>query len=346
MIAPSAQPAVSDWGDFFFTADFIYWKSVQEGTDYAFKGYTVRRGQNVTDSGNVHHAEFDYNPGFKVGAGINFSHDNWDVYANYTWLRVDDQHASARSGEGTAMVSGYSYATMNTGGDESTGLAFNNTMVNTPGMQYVTHVGSTWKLNFNVFDLELGRNFWNSRYLTMRPFVGLKFGWINQHEQTEYRSLSEDTTWKEVEHVRQTQDFSGVGIRSGLDTAWHFNKCWSIYGDFAISAMWGEFENHRRDHNALRPDHGFVQAGSPIMFAKSLSENMKAKMSTITPVLELGLGLKFEHLFNEDKYMLTLKAGWEEQVWFAHNHYIDPIARRDGANLVLQGFTGHAGIAF
>jgi hypothetical protein len=348
MIAPSAQPIVTNWADFFFTVDYIYWKAVQEGTDFAIKGYTPKRGKSVDSGGHVHYPDFDYKPGFKVGAGMVFSHDNWDLYANYTWYRVYDQHGSANATEGTAMLSTYSYATAITSNGPSTGLRFNNTNVNTPGVQYVTHVGTNWRLNFNSLDLELGRNFWNSRYLTMRPFIGLKFGWIRQSEHMEYKALSFDETWKEVEHVRQTQDFFGVGIRTGLDTAWHINQNWSIYGDFAIAALWSNFENNRRDHNAVRGSEDFNPnvATSPLLFGKSGSQKIKGTIDTLTPVLELGLGFMYQYPFHNDRYELRLKAGWEEQVWFNHDHYIDPIARRDGNNLVLQGFTGELGLAF
>lgn len=338
MIAPSAQPTVSNWADFFFTVDFIYWKSVQEGTDFAFKGYTAKRGSNVTDQGNVHYPDFDYKPGFKVGAGMVFSHDNWDLNAQYTWLRCNDQHGSAKSGPGVAMLTGYTYQ------DNNTDHAQNGQLVNTPESVYITHAGANWGLKFNAFDIELGRNFWNSRKLAMRPFIGLKFGWTREHEHMEYRSLSQDKTWKESEHVNQTQDFFGVGIRTGLDTAWHINKYWSVYGDFAISALWSEFENHRRDYNAFRAGENFVSG--PTLFPKSASEKLKASLHTITPVLELGLGFMYQYPFHDDRYQLTLRAGWEEQVWFNHLHFIDPIARRDGNNLVLQGFTGELGLQF
>lgn len=64
---------------------------------------------------------------------------------------------------------------------------------------------------------------------------------------------------------------------------------------------------------------------------------------TVTPVLELGLGLEYMAWFYDESYMLELKAGWEEQVWFNTNRFMDAMSN---GNLTLQGFTFKAGFHF
>ena len=41
---------------------------------------------------------------------------------------------------------------------------------------------------FNIFDWELGRNFWVSKALSLRPFLGLKGGWIHQSIHTKWQN--------------------------------------------------------------------------------------------------------------------------------------------------------------
>lgn len=66
---------------------------------------------------------------------------------------------------------------------------------------------------------------------------------------------------------------------------------------------------------------------------------------TLTPVLELALGLRDTVPLHNGKSRLTLQAGWEEQIWFSMNQFINPRAERSG-NLTLQGATGRVGFAF
>ena len=47
--------------------------------------------------------------------------------------------------------------------------------------------------------------------------------------------------------------------------------------------------------------------------------------------------------FYDEAYMLELKAGWEEQVWFNTNQFQSATAQ---GNLALQGFTMKAGFHF
>ena len=74
-----------------------------------------------------------------------------------------------------------------------------------------------------------------------------------------------------------------------------------------------------------------------------LQENSKQNKHTLTPVLELGLGLEYMKWFYNEAYMLELKAGWEHQIWFGTNQF--QYSSTQG-NLTLQGFTFKAGFHF
>ncbi len=101
---------------------------------------------------------FNFQPGFKVGAGFKFAHDGWDLYANYTWLNPAEVKASISDSKGDMVGPADPYF----------------------GTTTLSNAKNTFKQSFNVLDLELGRQFFLSRFLTLRPYFGLKTTWITQ----------------------------------------------------------------------------------------------------------------------------------------------------------------------
>ncbi len=302
VITPNAGPRVCMGADVFITADFILWTYRQEGLEFAMTGATG----TVTQQGSLHEPDFALEPGFKVGLGLNLGHDGWDVFAEYTWLTTDESNSVTDS---------------------------NGTMVNLWAQGAAAQfMSGRWDSNFNVIDLELGRNFFVSQYLTMRPHYGFKGTWQSQ-DYTVVSELRTDPTDPNTLTQRRTmnQDFDywGFGIRTGMDTAWHFNKSWSLYGNFAISALWSGFDIDRTDDTF-----------DPNTDTTTRTVNTNNDFSTVLPVLELAIGLRWETWFSNDDYHFGIDAGWEEQVWWGMNRYIvlnQP--QRDNGDLTFQGFT-------
>ncbi|MCB1117245.1 MAG: hypothetical protein KDK50_01545 [Chlamydiia bacterium] len=299
VITPNAGPRVCMGADVFVTADFILWTYRQEGMEFAMTGSTG----TVTSQGRVFEPSFGLEPGFKVGLGLNLGHDGWDVFAEYTWLTTNATRK----------------------------VRDNNTMTNlwNGGSQAQVLTGS-WDSDFNVIDLELGRNFFVSQYLTLRPHYGLKGSWQSQDFKV-ISDVNNILTGNLLSRrtMKQGFDYWGIGIRTGMDTAWHFTKCWSIYGNFALSALWSGFDIDRKDETFNNTNGVTTQ-----------NVNTENDFKTVLPVLEIALGLRWEMWFSNDDYHFGIDAGWEEQVWWGMNRYIvlsQP--QRDNGDLTFQGLT-------
>jgi hypothetical protein len=317
MITPAVAPRVRDGAGFIFTADFIWWKTNIGGMEYATTGYAdggtvyVPFGSSPKQ-GQVVQPNFDFEPGFKLGAGLDFAYDGWDLYANYTWLNGETKRNSISSHKGSAALTLIQ-------------------MVDLYGDVYInelTKESSEWKQHFNVVDLELGRNFFISRHLTLRPHFGLKSAWID--ERFKLKCLEVDT--KYLDKLTRKQNLWGIGIRAGLNTVWHFSRNWGLYGDIAATGLWSDFHVKFKDKQTY---------STTATSANTL--NTRYVITEVIPVFELGLGLTYMAWFDDDQYLFQVSAGWEEQVWLDFNHIIDP--SRIG-NLSLQGLTIKAGFAF
>jgi hypothetical protein len=317
MITPAVAPRVSDGAGLIFTADFIWWKTNISGMEYATSGVVdtgfvfVPLGQS-TKKGRVAQPNFDFEPGFKIGAGLDFAYDGWDLYANYTWLNGDTERnsISARRGRGaTTLIP----------------------IVDAFGFFIISNVikaRSEWRQHFNVVDLELGRNFFISRRLTLRPHFGLKSAWLS--EKFVLRYANSESTFLGEQNRRQT--LWGIGTRAGLNTVWHFSRNWGLYGDLAATALWSDFHVKTRDRET-----------DVSLTISPRTLNTKQIITEVIPIFETGLGLTYMAWFNQDECLLQISAGWEQQVWLGYNHFID--FNRTG-NLSVHGLTIKVGFAF
>jgi len=320
-ITPEAQPKVAHWADPFITADFIYWKAVVQNMHYAYTGGITSTSANA-HQGSFHSPDFDFEPGFKLGFGLKFRHDGWDLFAQWTWLNEFEgnshSHTSANSQE---------HAIFHSAVPPQLGLLPD---------AVCDSARAKWSMHFNALDIELGRNFFISRYLTLRPHFGFKFGWIDQDFHPKGHNVSallQAISPPSEGSVKMGQDFFGCGIRTGLDAVWYFTKHWGLYGDFAISALWSDFHSKREDHFATNT------------IAKVETLDLKRTLTTLTQVLEFGLGFRYDCTFFLGDYEFYLQAGWEEQIWFNQNQFLDTINTRTG-DLTFQGLTVKAGLMF
>jgi hypothetical protein len=191
-----------------------------------------------------------------------------------------------------------------------------------------------------VIDLELGRNFFISKHLIMRPFVGFKTAWI--HEVLRYSfaptpntydpRASEDLPLNEILAVysRRQQHMWGLGLRGGIDTMWHITKNWAFYGDLALTTLWGDFHIKATD--------------KPIESIEYQYETLDIHYSvqTVIPVIEAGLGLAYVTWFSCDDYRFQFQAGWEQQIWTDINYF----QQQGSGSLSTQGLTMKAALTF
>lgn len=287
-----AGPKVCMGSDLYFTGSFIFWWPHQEGTEYAMSGIGTD-----PNKGDTHDVDYGGKPGFKVGLGYAPPHDGWDLYAFFTWL-----HAS---------------------GDDATSADNLSTLVSTFNPT-LTGANVDWELKFNTLDLELARNFFVSRYLKIRPFAGVKGTWQDQDYTVNY--LTDNVAFG-PRRIRIDQDYWGFGIRGGMNSAWHFTNMCSLFGNFAISALWSGYDVDRKDSEFP-------------LGVENIDVETKNNFHTVSPVLELAFGFRFETWFYHEEYHIALDLGWEEQVWWGHNRYITlSQPQHNGGDLTFHGIT-------
>lgn len=313
MINPSGRPEVRDGADVFITGDFLYWQAHQNGMAYAVKS----KGSDLYHS-STKEMDFRWDPGFRVGLGWNTPHDGWDIYANWTSF-----YTKANGKKGTKGSTIYP--------------TFIDPNFIASYQDYTPSVAKAhWRLNLNMIDLEMGREFFVSKWLTLRPFVGLRTAWIHQRLDVEYKNMQTSNATNVNYETELKNKYWGIGVRPGLNTQWGLGCGFSIYGNSAISLLYGFFDLDQEQY--AKPTSG------------ALTKYIKNAHSyhVDRAIAEVQLGIRWEHMFANDHAHFSIQAGWENFVFFGQNQF-DKFVNSDNygrgvfvsnqGDLTTQGYT-------
>jgi hypothetical protein len=314
-ITPNAGPEIAHGVDINIGADFLWWRIHEDGLGYVTSGNGGGGGFPNPSQGSVYHPDWGWQPGFKVSLGVDLNYDGWDFGAEYTWLNPGSGSSSVTDNPGL-------YPMWNITNHWAIPL-----YSTTEGGLLQAFASS--RTTFNVINLDVGRNFFISHHLKMRPFIGFKGSWQHQHYSVTYYAKGAEDPLYYTQTMSNNQKYWGVGLHTGFNTAWQFSKCWSLYGDFAASAMWSQFQVSRLDQIIAGPN-----VTNPNVYLNTLNS-----FHTIKPVLEWGLGLRWESYFSENAYHFLVQAGWEEQIWLNMNQLFVPFNEGNHGDLDLQGLT-------
>ncbi|HEU64209.1 hypothetical protein LCGC14_2500350 [marine sediment metagenome] len=199
--------------DTYITASFIYWESLSDQIDLAI----VETGAGTERTLKILKFDTEYEPGFKVGLGTHFNHDNWDGYVQYTRLHQSESN-TFKTGDET-QTSFRPFWTVST---------FGNVVGDTK---------ARWRMDLDKIDIELGRSYYVGTNLIFRPLLGVDVHWIDQKY-----SFDSEVATTGILNSSIKNDSWGVGPRFGLNMNWFFYKGFKLFGNLAIDLMFASNE--------------------------------------------------------------------------------------------------------
>ncbi|NGX59175.1 MAG: hypothetical protein KR126chlam3_00322 [Chlamydiae bacterium] len=302
-------------GDWVISAAGLYWNAHQDGMEYAIE--TSVKNPDISEPvtsyiaiNNLIDAEyktpdFKWNWGFKVDFGYNTTCDGWDFGVIWTWYRGKaNDHIETETDDNHTLLPLWSVS---------------GSLIPTSSGQHVvlwaTDIETQWKLELNLIDIELGREYWTSKYLSFRPFVGLRIAYLEQSFEIQHKGGSWSLSRLEIDDsnfndkVDLDNDFKGVGVRAGFNTNWHFGCGWGLYGNFAASIVYGRFSLHHDEEIRL--------ASAP--FDKTKLLETEESFHASRAMLDFALGIQWASLFCDCQYGFTVQLGWEQHLFFHQN---------------------------
>lgn len=245
----------------------------------------------------------DWSPGLRLGFGAVTPHDGWDVYGTWTYFYNSYSNTSSVS-----PFNSSDFSQTLTGNPIGTKALTSPWFLN-PNQDFFQAVRANGALLFNQIDLELGRKFWISCHLSLRPFAGVRIYWSRMHFSVNgSRPSAANADLLRSRSVYQQKSWA-VGILTGLDTAWEFVRNWNIYAKGAIALPYGKTWI-RRNGSELSIDG-----------TGTLNQNLRATthdaIYKTQPFIDLALGLRWDRAF--DTFRILVDAGWESHLLINYN---------------------------
>lgn len=246
---------------FFIDVAFLYWYACETNLSYAAKLQVKNTGSTsasiVSFFSALQSIEFldvSWNPGVRVGIGMNSKCDGWDYYLNWTYFCNKEKES----------ISVPDYAFFSTSGTDvdpflaEEGESFltnpwtNFTIVliddNETSCPTFDKIAAKWHFTLNSIDLELGRKYWLSHCFNLRPFAGIRGAWTRiKFDTTSTRNAEADASGTVTRvNVSFNDQFNtdnwGVGLLGGLQPNWYFCENFLLYGNFDLALIWGKFK--------------------------------------------------------------------------------------------------------
>jgi hypothetical protein len=203
------------------SAEFLYWKAFEGGTEYAdkFKSLEASVASALAETRGKE-LNFDCAPGFRIEGGYLNQNCCWDVGLSYTYY-----YTRAKESTSGTLFPTYNYFGSVAGGDAA----------------IVDNADAKWKVQFQYIDLDFGSAVWFGCSLALHPHLGLRGGWINQHARADYSGIGIPSV-----DVSLKNDFWGVGLKGGVDARLHLIGSLSLFSNLAASVLYGHFDVRNR----------------------------------------------------------------------------------------------------
>ena len=267
-VNPAAEPLDEEdnswWSGLFFDSSYLLLHPRRDYLDYAI----VSPSSSGVPTGDILSRDWTWRSGLREGIGYRLPGQQWGVGFYYTYLHDNTSDSIA------APAGGVLFATLTHPGTV--------TEVQTASAQT--------SLNYNVFDLEVGR-WWNlSDRLATRFFAGGRAARIDQGFNALYNGLDANH-----DLVAQRQHFNGFGFLMG--------------GEANLNLFWGTYLFARADAAMLSGQIHTTLLETNNAGATTLT-NVNDHMEKIVPVasMTLGAGWRYGNLY--------LLAGYQFVNWF------------------------------
>lgn len=241
-------PTLQDGFGFYIQADYLLLSPFCSHLDYAIH----RQKPEGSDfpiglgTGTMRFVEPDWSSGYRLAGGFVFEH-GWDVSA------VWSSYCSELSDTSTAPE-GYSLKAVQWHPDTSAHPFVGPVLVPIGDLDDATYAHAQYELDHSSFDVLLATRLFLTRQMTLRPFLGGRFLWLDQKWRIKYSGGDFDGLDVETEndvqiagdleaHIHNDASYWGAGLYTGFDTNFHLGSGLSLFGKVAGSILAGENEN-------------------------------------------------------------------------------------------------------
>lgn len=297
----------SDSCGIFLSVDTLYWQSKLDGIAYTSEDLIFINSPIISIDA-VKEPKFRWDFGVKAALGYNLPYDGWDTLLEYTYFKNKASHDIE-----TTLLSGLNIldtALYNVAGQSQSAIS---TRFLIPG--FAATGSSQLTVTLNDLHYELGRDFFVSKRLSLRPNIGLQAAWISLHQLNTFSggnvafSIAGQSLYG-LDFLRlgtptllsnKRNNISSVGPRAGINTHWDLGKGFCFYGDFYQSLLFSYIKVKTEGTFTGYPNNLVINTYN---------------YHRLIPVTAFELGIAYDHYFFNKTQHLTLRIGYENQYFF------------------------------
>ncbi len=294
-----ARPILNHGCNLWIQGEALFWKASVDRLNYVIVEKNTSE-PNPPFHASIKSAEYDWNWGYRLSTGYTIPHDKWDIAA--TWTSIQNNGSMSERAKGSTILL------------QPTG--YQNTIPSG-----ITRVRGSWDIDLSQIELALGKEFFPSPWIKLRPMGGMRSTWIDQKSDTHSVNIS---TFETAEQHGKWR-FWGLGFVAGAQVDWMLSQDWSIFSFADFSILWGYFSHEQKQTRA-----------------PSQLYQLKKSMRCARGVYDIGCGLKWSHFFSNNRWKLTCKASYEyhlypEQNQFLYNTNIVSPGQSDDGSFINNG---------
>jgi len=204
----------------FTNLEFLYWTASAGANEYAFQyDRAVPATGNLYALGKYKFAEYDWDPSFRIALGWFNAPKYWQLYGQFTWVRINGSDSSNRTSNASEPLVGTFAQNLVLG-------------------QELANARSKIKLNHELGDLVIARVFIPNPHLRLRLCGALTAGRMQQKWNITYTDVTD-----QIERVFREWKFIGVGFRMGLDFEWFWGNDFYLGGKTTFAPFVGKYTN-------------------------------------------------------------------------------------------------------
>jgi len=259
--------------------------------------------------GTLQDIHYSWDWGLHLVGGYIFAHDGFDLGLGYNYLNT--------SSSGSA-VSGLAGSVVASRGDADLG-SWDNTC---------NEAKSNFSMTMNTLDLSVGRDYFVSRYLSLRPSFGLLSAWFDLEQNTAYTGGT-TLTGNSSFYVDDESNFWGLGPDIAINTKWFIGEGFSFFANGSTALLYGRYDVTHDENNTISASDNFEINGD---------------IHKISPMFGLMLGMAYETYLDNNKQHLGLRLGYNVDYYFNLNQMVTAVGSnnqviRNNGNLGMQGVT-------
>ncbi len=283
------------------SAEYLLLRPHLRTQDYAL----VDPLNDIVPQGRVASVQDHLSSGFRIGVGYRLANSGWDVGLFYTFL---DSRGSSFA---IAPNGGLLYPELTRPGLTDSALSA------------IAHA----RLNYNVFDLEMGKVIAYDDWTQFRLFSGIRFASIRQSVNTLYNGMLADNAFSESK-----SNFTGAGPIFGGEMRWNLSHSLSVFGKAQGGLIYGHTVS------------GLIETNNG---GATLYNNVSDVYHSIVPMIGCAIGATWQYRG------VTMTAGYQAVNWFGLiqrqamiNDFSEGKMIPRASDLSLDGFFFQLGFAF